>query len=276
MSQQTAEHAFDTPDPIELYVENGRGTVTVTATDGDTTKVHITGARAEEVVVDQSPTGISVVAPKVRGFSPHGSLDIEISVPSGSGLTAKLGGARLEAVGALDVVTVRSGSGRVALDRVAGPCVVTTGSGGVSVTDAAADLRVRSGSGKVTVDRAGASAAVSTGSGSIRLGHCGGAVVAKTGSGNVAVDAADHDVTLKTGSGNITVGTMRRGRATLKGASGNVKVGIPEGTPVWTDIRTSSGRVRSELPTVGQPEPGADYLELRATTASGNVHLTPV
>ena len=39
---------FDTPEPIELYVENGRGTVDVTATDTTETTVRITGERADE------------------------------------------------------------------------------------------------------------------------------------------------------------------------------------------------------------------------------------
>ncbi len=273
--QQAAEHAFDTPGPVPIHVENGRGSVTVTATDTATTKIHIAGARADEVVVDQDDHGISVIAPKVRGLAPQAGLDIEVSLPVGSDLTAKLGGASLESSGRLGQVMVRSGSGRVTLDRVAGPCVVTTGSGAVTVVEAAADLRARSGSGRIEVDHAGATAAVSTGSGRIRLGRCDGDVAAKSGSGSVEVGEAERDLSLKTASGSITVGSVRRGRTTAKAASGNVRVGIPAGVPVWTDLRTGSGRVRSELPSLGQPEPGADYVELRATTASGSVHLVP-
>ena len=36
-----------------------------------------------------------------------------------------------------------------------------------------------------------------------------------------------------------------------------------------------SGTVRSGLEGVGEPEPGADYVEVRATTVSGDVHLIP-
>jgi hypothetical protein len=275
MSRHTAEHAFDTPEAVALHVENGRGSVVVTAGDVATTKVHVTGSRADEVLVEQQGTGIVVIAPKVRGFSPGSSLDIEISVPSGSDLDAKLGGASIETTGQLETATVRSGSGRIRLDRVAGPCAASTGSGAVVITEASADLRARSGSGRISVERIGGAASVSTGSGAIRLGTCAGLVMAKTGSGAVSVDDASDDVTVKTGSGSITVGVMRRGRAVLKGASGNVSIGIPAGTPVWTDVRTANGRVRSDLPSVGQPEPGADYVEVRASTASGNVQLTP-
>ena len=47
MSKQL-DLSFDTPEPIDLYVENGRGLVDVTATDTTETTVRITGDRAEE------------------------------------------------------------------------------------------------------------------------------------------------------------------------------------------------------------------------------------
>ena len=36
-----------------------------------------------------------------------------------------------------------------------------------------------------------------------------------------------------------------------------------------------TGTVRSGLEGVGEPEQGADYIEVRATTVSGDVHLLP-
>ena len=60
---------------------------------------------------------------------------------------------------------------------------------------------------------------------------------------------------------------------TAKTASGDVRVGVVPGTPVWTDIRTASGRLASDLPATGEPGPDQPYLEVRATTASGDVTL---
>ena len=80
---------------------------------------------------------------------------------------------------------------------------------------------------------------------------------------------------MTTGSGDTVIRTATRGRITSKGASGDVRIGVPAGTPVWTDITTVSGTVRSGLEGVGEPEPGADYVEVRATTVSGDVHLIP-
>ena len=67
------EHTFDTPDPIELYVELGKGRIDVTATDTDTTSVTVTGEHAEEVVVEQRDDQVAVVAPRTTGFLTGGS-----------------------------------------------------------------------------------------------------------------------------------------------------------------------------------------------------------
>ena len=44
-------------------------------------------------------------------------------------------------------------------------------------------------------------------------------------------------MTMTTGSGDTVIRTATRGRITSKGASGDVRIGVPVGTPVWTDIR---------------------------------------
>ena len=66
---------------------------------------------------------------------------------------------------------------------------------------------------------------------------------------------------------------MGAGRLTAKTASGDVRIGVVAGTPVWTDVRTASGRLTSTLPRTGEPAADQPYLEVRATTASGDVTL---
>ena len=53
-------------------------------------------------------------------------------------------------------------------------------------------------------------------------------------------------------------------------------VGIPAGTPVWTDVSTVSGSIRSSLEGAGQPAEGEDHVELRAKTVSGDIVLTQI
>lgn len=278
MSETPVEHGFDTPHPISLYVENGSGSVELRATRTATTQVHIRGKDADQVVVRQDGEEVSVIAPKHRGgfLSGDRQLDIEVSLPATSSVTVKAGSADVRATGALGSTRVKCGSGDVALEDLGGVAVVDTGSGDVRIQQARGELRVRSGSGDVEVGEAATTAAISSGSGDIRLGRVAGPVVVKTGSGDLEVAEADGDVAMTTGSGDTLIRTARRGRITSKGASGNVQVGIPTGTPVWTDVKTVTGNLRSTIDGVGQPEPGADHVELRATTVSGDVVLAPV
>jgi hypothetical protein len=65
------------------------------------------------------------------------------------------------------------------------------------------------------------------------------------------------------------------GKVSLKSASGNLKVGIREGSSLWVDARSRSGEVRSELPVSDlPPDDDAPAIELRATTMSGDVTVT--
>jgi DUF4097 and DUF4098 domain-containing protein YvlB len=146
----------------------------------------------------------------------------------------------------------------------------------VAIAVANAELRIKSGSGTVRVRHAESAVAVSTGSGDVEIGTANGPAAVKTGSGDLKVVDANTDVSLATGSGDLVVGTARRGRFTMKGASGDVHIGIPAGVPVWTDISTLSGSIRSTLQSAGEPAEGADHVELRAKTVSGDVVLTQV
>ena len=60
----------------------------------------------------------------------------------------------------------------------------------------------------------------------------------------------------------------------MKGASGDVHIGIPAGIPVWTDITTVTGRIRSSSSGAGEPSRGPDHVEVRAKTVTGDIVLT--
>lgn len=270
------EQHFETPDPLSLYVELGRGSLTVTACETTESTVTVTGTHAEDVVVEHSGHQLAVVAPRQRvGFFSGGepSLDIRVTVPSGTDLVTKTGSADQRATGDYGLARVKSGSGAVQLGRFTGPVVVDTGSGAITVESTTADLRVKSGSGDVEVGSVGGGVAVSTGSGDVRIGATQGNTVLKSGSGDLSVRSAAADVSLSSASGDLAVGTLERGSLSAKNASGDIHVGIPAGIPVWTDVSSISGRIGSDLEGAGQPEPGQHYLEVRATTVSGDITL---
>jgi DUF4097 and DUF4098 domain-containing protein YvlB len=270
-----SDHRFETPEPVALYVEIGSGQVDITATDTTTSTVQITGRHADEVEVHLEGRHLRVVAPRHHGgfLGNDASLFVTVTVPTGSDLTARTGSADLGVVGEVAATHVKTGSGDVRLDTTSREATVETGSGDVEIELTRGATRVKCGSGDVQVRAAEAELAISTGSGDVGIGSNTGPVVVKTGSGDVRVMDSTADVALATGSGDLQIENARRGKFSAKGASGSVHVGIPTGTPVWTDVSTVSGRIHNAVEGVGEPAEGADHVELRATTVSGDVVL---
>ncbi|RYB94364.1 hypothetical protein EUA93_08415 [Nocardioides oleivorans] len=269
------DHSFDTPAPIGLYVENGRGRLDVTATETTETTIRITGDRAEEFDVRDLGDRIAIIAPRRNSglFGREPQHDIVVEVPVGSGLNAKVGSSDIATHGRFSDTKIDCGSGDVSLDLVDGETDVRTGSGDVVARHLAGEARVKSGSGDVLVRRSDASLVVTTGSGDVRVEASTGELAIKTGSGDAEVGAVSGDAIFTTGSGDFAIGQASAGRITAKTASGDVRIGVRAGLPVWTDIRTASGTLSSDLPRTGEPAPDQPYLEVRATTASGDVTL---
>ena len=250
----------------------------MTAADTTESTVELSGPDADDTEVRLEGTELVVIAPKHRGGFLGGErrLDIAVTVPTASELTTKLGSSDLETHGSLGAASVRSGSGDVVIDVLTGPGLVETGSGDVRIERGDEPLRVKSGSGDVAVRSAGQELAVSTGSGDVHVVESFGTTAVKTGSGDLKIGHARTNVGLTTGSGDLTVESVSAGVVQAKGASGDVRIGVPAGVPVYTDVSTVSGRIHSTLEGAGQPEPGADYVEVRAKTVSGDIVLTQV
>ncbi len=269
------QRIFDTPTPTDLYVELGSGELVVRCDDLAQTTVDVDGQDADEVVVEQRGDQIVVLAKqrKTGFFNRSEQLRVAVAMPHGSRLATKLGSADLTVSGRLGETMVKTGSGDVRLDEVDGNALLETGSGDIEADAVTGELRVKSGSGDVEIDHLGGAGSISTGSGDVEIGTAEHAVEVKSGSGDMRVREARQDVALSTASGDLFVDRMHRGQLTAKNVSGDIKVGIPAGIPVWTDISSVTGSVRSELEGAGQPAEGQDFIELRAKTISGDVFL---
>ncbi|MDX6325841.1 MAG: hypothetical protein QOK15_2195 [Nocardioidaceae bacterium] len=260
--------------PQQLFVEIGSGEVSVTTADVDTVEIEVSGRNAEEVQIEQHRSQVDVIAPRGVGFrTGSSSLTVTITAPSGSDLVTKLGSAGIVGRGVFGAVRVTTGSGSVDLDEVVEPSSVKTGSGTIVVRRLHAECDLKTGSGEITVGRSDETARLSSGSGDIEVGQAHGAVSLKSGSGDLVVGTAGSDALLSSGSGDLRIGRMSRGQAQLKNASGDIRLGIPAGTPVWTDITSTTGRVRSTLTPTGAPAEGQDFVEVRAKTVTGDVYL---
>jgi len=270
------DHRFDTPHPIDLFVEIGRGSVAVVATETELTDVTISGRDADQVTVRQSGRQVSVIGPKQRGglFGGDHGLDVRVTIPADSNVGVRTGSADISVTGTVGNGQLKSGSGDVRFDTATGPLLVETGSGDIRIETSRDSLKIKSGSGDIVVGGADGVVSVSTGSGDVNVGSSGGSAVVKTGSGDLEIGESTGDVSMSTGSGSLVVNRAHRGRVTAKGASGDVRIGVPSGTPVWTDITTISGAIRSQLTGAGEPQAGQEHVEVRARTVSGDIVLT--
>lgn len=269
------QKSFTTPDPVALHAELGSGTLTIEATETDESSVTITGPRAEEFVVELSGRNLAVIAPRGRLFGSD-SHAVRVVVPEGSDVSTKTGSADTETSGDLGTVMCKTGSGDIEVDKAGGAVVVESGSGDVRCHEAGDAVRIKSGSGDIDLGDVRGRTGISTGSGDVVIGVAHETTVVKTGSGDLEVKRAEGDVSLTTASGDLVIRHAPRGKITAKNVSGDVRIGIPGGTPVWTDVNSVTGDVKSDLQSVGKPAEGQDYVELRATTVSGDVHLVQV
>jgi DUF4097 and DUF4098 domain-containing protein YvlB len=89
------------------------------------------------------------------------------------------------------------------------------------------------------------------------------------------VRSAAGSLRASTASGGVEIGSLRRGEAVIKTASGDVQVGVAPGSAVWMDLSSASGRSISDLTATGDAPPtdGPVELELRVRTASGNIRV---
>jgi DUF4097 and DUF4098 domain-containing protein YvlB len=267
--------AFKTHQPVQLFVEIGRGSVTLSATDTTESTVEVNGEHSDDVIVELDANQLRVLAPKIRTgfFGGESTLDVTVSVPTRSELFVKTGSADVEASGTWGSTQIRSGSGTVTIEQVDARALFETGSGTIRAERINGEARIKSGSGDVLVRQADGAASVSTGSGDVQVSFVGGPLVVKTGSGDLRVATAGGDVSMSTGSGDALIERFTRGTFSLKAASGDVAVGVPAGIPVWTDISSISGRVRSNLIGAGAAGQDQDHIELRAKTVSGDITL---
>ena len=268
---------FAATQPQDLFIELPSGELRLTAAEVVEVDVEVTGRRADEVVIEHSSDQVTVVAPRGMGFlGSSGDLTVTVTAPVGSSLVAKLGSARFTGRGILGAVQITSGSGAVALEEVLEHLLVKTGSGSITVRRLHAHGQLKTGSGEITVGRADDTARLATGSGDVEVGHALGPVALKSGSGDLVVGTAGSDASLSSASGDLRIGRISRGQAQLKNASGDIRIGIPQGTPVWTDVSSNTGRVRSNLAPTGAPADGQAYVEVRAQTVTGDIVLEPV
>ena len=258
---------FPGSEPIELRVAIAAGSVAVTAEPTDVVTVRAHQGRvassvsesadadriASELIVEYADGRLDISEPEKREPRRHSkSMHLVVSVPAGSSCTVSTASADVRCLGEYGTVEIRTASGRVDVHDVRGPAEISTMSGGVQV-DVAAEPTVQSASGRILVR------------------HATGDLMARTASGNISIGRADASVTARSASGEVLINSVARGRADLNSVSGDIRVRVAQGTGVFLDLASVTGRVSSDLDPADQD--GQEDLQLHGRTVSGAIHV---
>jgi DUF4097 and DUF4098 domain-containing protein YvlB len=271
---------FQTPGPVRLDVRLGSGEIRLEASDTAETTVTLEPLRdseasstaIEEARIEQRGDEILVDVRGPRRFLRGADVLIEIRCPEESSVRAKSGSADIKGHGRMGSVEVETGSGDVQFSEVSGDAEINAASGDVQISRVGGRGRINTASGDVQLATVAGEAKINSASGDVQIREAGNALEVNTASGDVLVREASASVSANSASGDQTVGSVVEGKVDVKTASGDIKVGIREGSTLWVDARSRSGEVRSELPVSDLPPEGdAPHVELRANSMSGDI-----
>jgi hypothetical protein len=247
------ERTFHTPLPLELEVGIPSGDIEVETAEGEESNITVDGddRLLEEVEIRQDGNRV-VVAYRGKGklgfsFSPFAlvfgsELRVRATVPHEAGLK------------------VKTASADTHLDGRFGPLGVNSVSGDVRLRGkAAGGANLKTVSGDAELDRVEGDLSAHTVSGDLRIGPVAGSSDVKTVSGDIRLQA-------------VTAGDVR-----FTSVSGDVEIGIAQGSAVDVDAGSTSGDLSSEVPLASEPVPGGGEagptVVLRGRTVSGDVKV---
>jgi DUF4097 and DUF4098 domain-containing protein YvlB len=249
---------FHTPEPPALSVRILAGRIDVETGDTADTVVEVDALRGDEenIRVEQRGREITVEARR-KGFNLLRGQEyaVRIQAPKGAELEVETASADLDARGVLARVDAKTASGDVDVQDVDGDVVVRSASGDVKAKQVSGRLDVNTASGDVHADTAGA-VSVHSASGDVLVGHAAGRVNVNTASGDQSIES------------------IAEGSVDLKSMSGDVRVGIAQGSRVYVDARSMSGETSSEFELLGaETAVEGPLVELKAATMSGDIRI---
>ena len=276
--------SFPTPGRLRLDIRLGAGEIRLASGQAGETTVTLeplrdnedSRAAVEDARIDlrERADGHEVLVDvRARGLRAAEVL-VEIRCPDGADVKAKSGSADIEGDGRFGSAEVQSGSGDVQFSDLSGDAKIDAASGDIQLARVGGELRANTASGDVQVGAVTGPSKVNSASGDVQIREAGGQLEVNSASGEVQIGEVGSSASVNTASGDQTLGSVSAGKIALKSASGDMKIGIREGSTLWVDARSRSGEVRSELPVSDAPPEGdAPHVELRASTMSGDVEV---
>jgi hypothetical protein len=268
---------FATPEPIAATVEVAGARVRVIASDRSDTVVLVepinATSRSDVKVASRTKVDFAGGQLSVKTTTPgdkSGSVAITISLPAGSSLAAYLAHSSVEVDGPVGQCELHLASGQVHLDRI-DALQASIASGEVAVGRIAGRANIDGGAFAVRIGEVKGTVGLSSSGGQAWIGHASADLDLSSGSGDLDIDHADGSITATTASGAIRIGRMTHGRAKLTNGSGNIEIGIGEGTAASIDANSERGAVHDFVSSQGNSDPSDHEVMVHARTRHGDI-----
>jgi DUF4097 and DUF4098 domain-containing protein YvlB len=255
---------FETPGPLQLTIRVPSGDIDLETAEGTETVVEVSGSSEleEEARVEMRPKRdgheVSVIIEKRSGLFRAFREDCRIRVtsPPGANVEVSTASADVDARGEFGDVQINTASGDVEFEHVGG------------------EVQVNSASGDVKLERVLGQLTVNTASGDVEVGRLQGEGKVRAASGDISIFEADASLKVQTASGDVEVESVREGDVVLRTASGDIVVGVKQGSKLWIDAKSMSGETSSELEIGDAPTDGeGPTVEVRAMAMSGDIRV---
>jgi DUF4097 and DUF4098 domain-containing protein YvlB len=275
---------FPTPEPVSVTVEANFAEVQIVASDRSDTVVdvrptdpddHAHVQVAEATRVELLDDELRVIAPKpslMARILNSPSVDIVVSLPSGSAVRADLGAGTIAAAGRLGHCTVRTGAGNIRLEDT-GTLEARSGTGDIVVGNVTGDATMETPAGHTQISSATGSVSIRNGSTGPRIGTVGGDLRVRAGHGRIEAESVAGNLDARTAHGAVVIGVATGDEIDLKTSHGDLEVGIPDGRAVWLDLDTKYGRVASEFTPTAQEPKGGRAVRVVGHTSYGDIRI---
>ena len=269
--------AFATPGPIAATVEVAGAQVRVAAGDRTDTVVLVEpidqASRSDVNVAGRTQVDFADGQLTVKTTTPgdkNGSVAITIDLPAGSSLAAHLAYSSVHADGPLGQCELHLASGQVQLDRI-DALQANISAGEVAIGHIAGRASIDGGAFAIRISEVEGTAGITSSGGRAWIGHAAADLELSSGSGAFDIDRADGSVTATTASGAIRIGRLTHGQAKLTNGSGNIEIGISEGTAADIDATSERGAVRNSVPPAQDPATSDNKVTVHARTRHGDI-----
>jgi hypothetical protein len=268
---------FATPGPIAATVEVAGAQVRVTTSDRTDTVVLVEpineASKKDVKVASKTKADFADGRLSVKTTTPgdkSGSVSITIDLPAGSSLAAYVAHSSVQVDGPVGQCELHLASGQIQLDRI-DALQASIASGEVAIGHIAGRATIDGGAFTMRIGEVKGTVGLSSSGGQAWIGHASADLDLSSGSGGFDIDRADGSISATTASGAIRIGRMTHGQAKLMNGSGNIEVGISEGTAASIDASSERGAVHDFVASQGNSDPSDPKVMVYARTRHGDI-----